>query len=327
MVRGMSGWVCAALAGAAFWGSSANRVVGQTKPVPAKTTSTKPAANKAVATVNGESITWSQLEPILKHAGPTPPETSDQTRREMHREAVGMLIDDLLVKQFLKKHVPAVPKAEVDKKMSELAEGLKANKKSMTDLCKESGQTEAEIRENIAEVLQWQAYADKQVTEADVKKYYEYNKDFFDRVQVRASHIVIKLTAKSTEAEKTAAAAKLKELRAQLVAGKLDFAAAAKLHSHCPSASNGGDIGAFPRKFVVDEQFARVAFALKPNQISDVVSTEFGLHLIKVTERQAGQPTDYAKIKGDVREVYLEEMRQNILAQLRKNAKIELHLP
>ena len=90
---------------------------------------------------------------------------------------------------------------------------------------------------------------------------------------------------------------------------------------------DGGDVGSFPRKFVVDENFARAAFALKPGEISGVVQTDFGLHLIKVTERKAGQPSDFSKIKEDVKEIYLDDMRLNILAQLRKEAKIEVHLP
>jgi peptidyl-prolyl cis-trans isomerase C len=64
------------------------------------------------------------------------------------------------------------------------------------------------------------------------------------------------------------------------------FVAAAKKYSTCPSKMSGGDIGFFPRKDVVVEPFARAAFALEPFQISEPVKTEFGYHLILVTERK-----------------------------------------
>src|SRR5205823_917335 len=159
------------------------------------------------------------------------------------------------------------------------------------------------------------------------QNYYQTYKDFFDRVRVRASHILIRLSPATPESERQAARGRLQAIRAQILSGQLDFATAAKQYSHCPSASNGGDIGHFPRKFVVDENFARTAFAMKPGEVSDVVQTQFGLHLIQVTGRDPGQPSEYAKVKDMVREVYLDEMRQNILAQMRKEAKIEVMLP
>ena len=93
------------------------------------------------------------------------------------------------------------------------------------------------------------------------------------------------------------------------------------------SAPQGGDLLFFPRKYVVDEQFSRVAYSMKPGEISDVVESATGLHLIKVTERKQGTSTEYAKVKGEVREFYMEDLKQNLLNQLRKEAKIDIHLP
>ena len=176
-------------------------------------------------------------------------------------------------------------------------------------------------------MLQWNAYVKDHLTDADVRRYYEENKDFFDRIDVRASHIVIRLAAEAGGAERQSTRAKLQALRNEIVSGKIDFAEAAKKHSQCVSAPSGGDLGYFPRKFMVDEAFGRAAFALKVGEISDVVQSDYGMHLIKVTDRKPGQPSDYNKIKDSVREFCIEEMRLNLLAQERKQARVEVYVP
>src|SRR5262249_2569238 len=139
--------------------------------------------------------------------------------------------------------------------------------------------------------------------------------------------IVLRVPAGVPEAEKAAVRAKLTEIRNLIVSGKLDFAAAAKAYSQDPAAERGGDLGFFPRKWAYDEAFLKAAFALAPGQVSEIVPTEYGLHLIKVLERQPGKLSEYAKIKEAVREFCTEDLRQQLLAKERKAAKIEINLP
>ena len=86
----------------------------------------------------------------------------------------------------------------------------------------------------------------------------------------------------------------------------------------------GGDLGFIARKFQVDEAFARTAYSLKIGEVSDIVETESGFHLIWLTERKEGKAMKYEQVAADVRECYEAEVKQNLLAHLRKNAKIEL---
>jgi parvulin-like peptidyl-prolyl isomerase len=175
-------------------------------------------------------------------------------------------------------------------------------------------------------MLQWVNYARDHFTDADVKKYYDENLDFFNQVTVRASHIMLRTGPNSTEAEKQSARNRLLALRQEILAGKIDFAEAARKYSQCPSAPNGGDIGYFPRKWVVEEAFAKTAFSMRPGEVSDIVETEFGLHIIRVLERKPGQASDYNKIKDEVREFFVEEMRQQLLAQERKRSQIQVNI-
>ncbi|HZT80967.1 MAG TPA: peptidylprolyl isomerase, partial [Gemmataceae bacterium] len=226
------------------------------------------------------------------------------------------------------KNGPRVDKAEVEKRMAELREAVKKAGKTMDDYYKDSGQDEAGVRAGIVSVLQWDAIARAKISDADVKRYYDENKDFFDGVTVRASHIMLKVPANAPDADKQAARDKLLAIRAHVVAGQLDFAEAARRYSQCVTAPDGGDLGLFPRKMVVDENIARAAFALPVNGVSDVVATDYGLHLIKVTERRPGdQPSDFAKIKDVVRDFCTEELRLAVLAQQRKAADVKITLP
>ena len=134
------------------------------------------------------------------------------------------------------------------------------------------------------------------------------------------------MPATASEAEKQAARAQLAALKADIAANRITFEDAAKKHSACPSKVQGGDIGYFPRKFAVEENFARAAFVLKPGEISDIVQTDVGFHLIKVVDRKAGQTSTYDRLKEEVREVASEEMRQKLLAQQRKLSKVEIML-
>lgn len=278
------------------------------------------------AVVNGETIYLSEIEAILKERGPTATPPTELQRRQMQFAALEMLLDDRLMQQMLRKHGPKVDPAEVAKQFALLEDGLKKQGKTLQDFYKETKQNEVQVRTRLLNVLQWSALARTRFTDADVKRYYDENRDLFDQVTVRASHIVIRVGPMTTDGERQAARAKLQALRQEILAGKLDFAEAAKKHSQCPSAPSGGDLGYFPRKWVLDEPFSRAAFAMKVGEVSDIVETEFGLHLIKVLDRKAGQPSDYEKIKDDVREVYIEELRQAMLAQERKAAQIQVHL-
>ncbi len=254
---------------------------------------------------------------------------TEAQRRQMRFDIVSDLIDEMILEQFLRKNGAKIEPAEVDKEIVRLQTRMKEQKAdyTMADFYRDSGLNESQLRINIVKMLQWAAYVKGRITDTDVKRYYDENRVFFDKVTVRASHILLRLPATATEAEKQAAHKKLTDLRQEILAGKIDFAEAAKKHSQCSTAPGGGDLGFFSRKWMMEESFSKAAFDLKVNEVSDVVTTSFGLHLIKVTERRPGQPSDFEKIKEEVRDCCVEELHQALLAEQRKLAKIEINLP
>lgn len=154
-----------------------------------------------------------------------------------------------------------------------------------------------------------------QVSEADIKAAYEANAAHYRKPeQRRASHILIRVDKNAPAAEIKAAEDKAAQLLTQLRANPADFARLAKQHSQDPgSAANGGDLGFFGRGMMV-KPFEEAVFALQENQISDVVRSDFGFHIIKLT---GVRPEQARK---------LEEVRDEIRAELKRQAGMKQYV-
>lgn len=283
------------------------------------------SADKPAAIVNDEVIPSSEVQKLLQRDTPPPHPLTKEQQQEMWKMALDMLIDDALMRQFLKKNAPPATPAEVQKDLEELIAALTAKKTTLKQFLTDTRQTEEQLRQDITARVQWRHYITQKLPDQVLKTYYDTNKVFFDKVFVRANHILFRYPDKATAADKQAVRSKLQALRQDILIGKLTFEEAAKKYSECPSKDKGGDVGHFPYKFAVQEPFARAAFSMKVGEISDVVETEFGVHLIKVTDRTAGEPSEFEKIKEMVRDVYAQELEiyQNIIAEQRKVAKIQ----
>ena len=285
---------------------------------------------KPAAVVNGATISQADVEAAVKVMnGPTPVQVPESRQRQMRFEALGILIDNLLLEQFLRKNAPPAGPQEIARHIAELETALKKDGKKLADYLAENGMTAAQLREQVMNALQWRDYTKARVSDADLQQYFKDNKDFFDGVQVRASHILIRVPLTAGDGDVKAAQTRLQAIRQEIETGKITFADAAKKYSQCPRAPEGGDVGYFPRKFVWDEEFAKAAFnpQLKIGDLIGLVRTEAGWHLIQLTDRKTGTPSDFAKIKDGVRDLYLTELRMNIVAAQRKQARIEINLP
>ena len=103
--------------------------------------------------------------------------------------------------------------------------------------------------------------------------------------EVGASHILIKVEPATDETKNAAALKQIKEIQQKIKNGE-DFSTLAKKHSQCPSNKKGGDLGYFGRGQMV-KPFEEAAFAMEVGDVSDIVQTNFGYHLIKVTGKRA----------------------------------------
>src|SRR5439155_21907936 len=174
--------------------------------------------NPPVAVVNGESIPRGVFDEALKQRPPVVTPLTAAQQRQIKEAIVALLVEEALVRQFLKKYAPPVDPAEVGKQMASLEKGLSSQGKTLADYCKETKQTDAQVRANIALMLQWNAYTAQKVTAAELKKYYAENRDYFDKTTVRASHIVLRISPDATAGGRDEAKRKVADIRQEIAA-------------------------------------------------------------------------------------------------------------
>jgi peptidyl-prolyl cis-trans isomerase C len=313
-------------------GSVSSAAEPDSKPVAAKT-ETAAVGQEAVARVNGTVITALELKRASKvlMAGQRGAQTTNDQQKEMEKQALQQLISaELLYQAGQKLEVKDLDKQIEDK----LAQGKArfANEQDFAKAIKDLEMDENALRDYTRRDLIISNFVEKQimpkvtVTEEDARKFYEQNPDKFTRSEsVKASHILLGVDQKATADEKKTAREKAEKLRKEL-AGGADFAALAKANSTCPSSQQGGDLGYFGKGQMVPA-FEKTAFALKPGEISDVVETQFGYHIIKLTEKKAAEKVEFKEARSRIEE-YLKNQKvgaavNDFLTETRKSAKIE----
>ncbi|MCK5160742.1 MAG: peptidylprolyl isomerase, partial [Candidatus Aureabacteria bacterium] len=169
--------------------------------------------------------------------------------------------------------------------------------------------------------------ADVKITDKEVKKYYdEHEEEFSSPAQVRVSHILIKFDEDVTEEQKKEDKKKAQKALSRVKSGE-DFSAVAKEVSTCPSSENGGDLNFFARGRMVPE-FEDVAFSLGVGDLSEIVETRFGYHIIKVTDKKEQKKIDFEEYKDKIKDLLLQRKQGDVLKEwlvkIKSGADIEI---
>lgn len=235
----------------------------------------------------------------------------------LHREALDKLIDGELLWQEAQKKKLLASKAEVDAALAEVRAGFKAPGAFERRL-ERGGFTEASYVEylrqqlSIRKLVQQKIVARVAVPDAEVRAYFEANPARFTRPeQVHVRHILVKVAPTAPEEEQAKARARIDGLLAR-ARGGASFADLAREHSEDPSASAGGDLGYIARGQMV-RPFEEAAFALSPGQVSEVVRTVFGFHLVAAEERRGGEEIPFAEAARGIREQLFAEKAKDAL--------------
>jgi peptidyl-prolyl cis-trans isomerase C len=322
-----------------------------TEPAPAKTQAVaelnKPsetAVDSVAVTVNGIDIKESQIDAELetqlnKMAAQLPPALIEQYKKQLRPQVLEKMIIEQLLDEKVKAAKIVVTDEEVTERIKELASQQQPplSMEDLKALIEASGKNFDEWKKQMqfSRRLAYQKLMETQwagkinVTEDEVKKYYSENKSEFETPeQVRVSHILITPDIKDPNADpnkaKATAKAKAEDLLKQIKGGA-DFAELARANSDCPSSKQGGDLGFFPRGQMVPA-FEDVAFALKPGQVSDIVETQFGYHIIKCMDHKDPNVISFEQAKEDIKNILTQnkeaDFAEKYVNSLKAEAKI-----
>lgn len=328
----LKGFAVAVLVGSGAFAHAADKEVKKDAAAPAAAT---PAAEikGPVAKVNGaviDAVELKRAEKVMLRGQAVPAGQQDAVNKQA--------LDQLISAELLYQAAAKMEVKDLDKQIDEkLAQGKArfANEKDFEKAIKDLDMDEKDLRDYtrrdllISKFVETSIVPKIKVTEEDARKFYDQNQDKFTRNEtVKASHILIGVDPKATAEEKKKAREKAEKLHKELVAGA-DFAALAKGNSTCPSNQQGGDLGFFGKGQMVPP-FEKAAFAMKPGEISDVVETQFGYHIIKVTEKKPAETVSFKEAQTKIEE-YLKGQKVNAavaeyVADAKKSAKIEILL-
>jgi peptidyl-prolyl cis-trans isomerase C len=253
---------------------------------------------------------------------------------EAKRRILERLIDEELLYQESERKKIEVEKRAINEEMGKLREQFSSDqefKKGMTDMNLSEEDLKSYIRRSLSirKLLDEEIVTKVKISEEEVRLFYDTHPDLFhQKDEVRASHILIRTTPGIDDSEKKEAREKLETIRERLEEGE-DFSALAKEFSQCPSAAKGGDLGFFGKGKMV-KAFEQAAFALDVGELSGIVETDFGFHLIKVTEKKHEGIKTYDEAKDDIRQYLvgttIRRERSLYVDGLKSKAKVERFL-
>lgn len=320
------------------------------------------ADKTAIIKVNDSVITKGEYNEALKIETSSPQYMGFGEALKDESNVMGLMLKDRIVNELILKTIIEqevakrnieVTKEEIEKRKADIVEKL-GSKEKLKELLDKNKISDKKFEEDIEKEIKIDKLIsqtkDTKVTDKEVKDYYTKNKAQFNFPErVRASHILVEVNpakikqeiiSQDKKGELTAEEISkktqeildtkmnlAKEIRAKVAADPKHFADYAKQYSDDKgTAEKGGDLGFFTKETMV-KPFADTAFKLKPGVISEIVVTDFGNHIIIVTDKAAAGIQPFAKMKDEIK-AYLEQKKKvdvlkNLLDGLKASAKIE----
>lgn len=279
---------------------------------------------EVLATVNGKKITQADLANRLE----TFRNTEAETLNTIKQEILDQLITDILLEEFIDKQGLVVAPEEIEREVNQIRSNITGNQKdsgqSLEKVLAAIGSNIGEFKRSIKHSLALGKYFNNKIDDRTLEKYFDGNKSLFNGESVKVCHILIDTRDMKTQEELSHALEQIKSIKKEIDLGAA-FDEMAKKYSNCPSAQNGGDLGFIQRKGNLAKSFSDAAFSLRIGQVSEPVQTEYGYHLIKVTEKKEGANVKFGDVKEKVRLAVLDEETLKLLSQLHKAAQIVIN--
>lgn len=277
--------------------------------------------NPAVLEVNGEKIYAAEISMTMQNIST---QMGGRENVESEQRLMQMAMERVVEQQLLAQEATRTNVQPNELRLAEMMQALErqaGGRDALESNLNTFGMSYDQLAGYVREIELSRALIEKQisptiqVSDEEVKTFYEGNLELFDAAeQVRARHIVFSASLEADTETVAEARAKAADAHRRAVAGE-DFAVLAQELSEGPTASKGGDIGFFARGQTAPA-FEAAAFALEPGGISPVVRTQFGLHVIKVEEKRPARRLPLDEVSEDVRTLLVQQKTAENVAKL-----------
>lgn len=298
-----------------------------------------------VASVNGKAVTRDDFRQFVLSLFPNkelPPQMNADAMKMMAYRLTEMSVLQPLMLQSAEKAGFKPSAAAVEAQMNEAVKQMSdaerklteeqvqaQTKMSLADFIKSTAaQKQAQDKVAISEFVNKDLLAKVTVSEEEVRKYYNENATRFQIPEmIEASHILIAYPKNATPEQKAEALKKAEEIAKKIKLDPSLFPALAKAESACPSKDNGGSLGKF-KKGDMNKPFEEAAFALKKGEISGVVETPEGYHIIRCDEIFPATTLPFEQVKPMLNEFLLNQAKNKVMeefiSKLKKDNKVEI---
>lgn len=295
--------------------------------------------DRVVAVVNQEIITLSEIEKWIK---PFREQiiTEDRLERreqlqEVYRNVLERLIDERLIDQEVKKNGIKISSKEVEAIVEEVKRRNAATQEDLEKALAVEGLTLEAYKKQIEKGLQrkklinWSVKVEAKVGEKELRDFYQKNKDRYrPNESYRPGHILFVVPKEATPEEVREIKKKCQAVLEKIKGGH-DFGEMATLYSQDASNKDRGDLGYF-KKGELFPALEKEALRLKVGEVSGIVRTEFGFHIIKLLDRKGAEPFPFEEIKerilADYYESEMEKSFKQYLSTLKEKSIIEIKL-
>ena len=273
---------------------------------------TGPALDRVVASVDGEPITMREVKDFAAQHG-SPITTDDFASSQAAKATVKALIGEKLLEQEVKKYDEKIDEGQVDKYIEQLRQDKHLTDAQFRQQLQASGMSYDELRKRArldlekAMMIQTQVREKIEVPDADIQAAYNAHKDEFTvaKERLKLAQILIAVPANASPNQVAAARKKSDQVRARAAKGD-DFNELARMYSDDDSKSNGGELGWFEPSDVMDQILAGVK-PLKPGQISPVIRTSHGFHIVKLEDHEVPGVRPLSDVKAQIRAALIDQ--------------------
>ena len=279
-----------------------------------------------IATINDQGITYQQwhntfINFISRYDNETLSNMSDETLAAVKNSVVQQLVNSTLLYQHAHDKEINIEKAELDKEINQIKDNFDSDEQ-FNEVLKNNNLTLSQLKDNLTKQLMIDKVIEQEnnkinITEQEIKEYYDNNKDlFFEPESRKIKHILVETKEEA------------KKILDQLKDGLSSFEEVAKNKSIGPSSEKGGDLGYITKGQMV-KPFEEAAFALQPGDMSEIIKTEFGYHIILCEDIKKEHQPSLEEAKENIKNI-LKSQKENeaitaLLKQLKENNEVSIN--